>query len=329
MIQSEDLYIQRCRIAAKFLFRYCNTLKISLADSPYYDLRVEDSRNEFVFGVKVVCQGYEDTEEFKQEYLLVLENYCRQDLASSVPIALLSLDETTETGKCGVVLSIRIGGVRICYPPAMKEINDDNFSGIMNDIIAADRTIRPLYDKTYGVLKTLSVELRQNRNCYGRIMYKRSFSETYKMNIPEVTDVQERFHRSLHGMSQSEYPCDVLDSIILSALQEKFDNVTVNSSLLLFNSELRDLKQMYSSLPRKELVIQIEPKIDSETMALLGSVIPCPRIYLTLFIANPWFKDNFRGELITMTIDPGEWPSVYESITLLKPTLTDLSKIID
>lgn len=330
-----DIYMQRCRVAAKYLFRYRSALKISLANNLYYDLYVEDSSNGFAFGVKVVSPDFEDSEEFKQEYLPLLKKIDQHDLSSILPIALLSLDETTETGKCGVILSIGLSKIRIYYPPIMREVNADNFAIIMNDILASDYAIRSLYDNTYGVLKTISVKLPEYRhrlrdaNVFGQIIYKRNFAQNYKMNTPEVIDDKEQWHRFMYGTPQSEYPHDELDNVILGALTEKFEDVSVDNSLFLFNSELRDLRQNYSNKLRKKLIIQVGPKIDSDAMALLGNVIVCPRIPLTIFIENPWFQDYFCDELILKSIDVKNWPSVYESITRLKQTLTDLSKIID
>lgn len=335
MTSSYDIYMQRCRVAAKYLFRYRSALKISLANNLYYDLFVEDSCNGSVFGVKVVGPDFEDSEEFKQEYLPLLKKIDQHDLSPVLPIALFSLDVTTEKGKCGVILSIGLSKIRIYYPPIMREVNTDNFAIIMNDILASDYSIRSLYDNTYGVLKTISVKLPdycsglRDVSYYGRIIYKRNFAQNYKMNTPEVIDDKEQWHRFMHGIPQNEYPSDELDGLILNVLKKKFEDVSVNNSLFLFNSELRNLRQIYSNQLRKKLIIQIGPKIDLDTMTQLGNYIVCPRIALTMFIENSPLQNYLSDELIPESIDLKDWPSVYESITQLKQTLTDLSKIID
>lgn len=335
MTSSNDIYIQRCRVAAKYLFRYRNSLKISLANNLYYDLYVEDSSNGLSFGVKVVSPNYENSEEFKQEYLPILKTIDPKNLSTLLPIAILSLNEANETGKCGVILSIGLSRISINYPPTMREINDDNFSNIMNDIIASDRVIRSLDDDTYGVIKTITVKLPDyrsgvhNANFWGQIIYKRSFDRNYKMNPPAIIDEKEQFNRLINGIPQSEYPSDVLDSLIFDALKQKYTEVEVENSLLLFSSELRNLKQQYYYKLKKKITIQITPNIDTNTMALLGGIIECPQIHLTLYVDNTSFRYYLNDELILQSIDPKDWASVYQTTTRLKQTLTDLSKIIN
>lgn len=291
---ADDIYIQRCRVAAKYFFRYRSSLKISFSDNPYYDLFIEDKSNGLSFGVKVVSENYEESDEFKQDYLSLLKSINRQNYSPFVPIALLSIEEETELGKCGTILSIRWTGVTVNYPPKMKDLNSENFVSIMNDINTSDYIIRSLYDDSLGVLKTISFKLPNNStniqggNIFGKIVYKRSFTQYYKMNSPEIIDDKERFQRLLHGTPQQEYPEDRLDKLIYDAVSEHFMDVRINNSLFLFNTELRDLKLEYACMLRKHLTIQIEPNLDAETLTKLGNFINCPRINLTLFIQNPY-----------------------------------------
>lgn len=332
----EAKYIQRCRVAAKYFFRFCNSLKISRVEYPYYDLFIEDGQTGLSFGVKVIDENYLESEDYNLNYLPLLKGIDDFNYSPRVPIALFNVNEVTETGKCGIILSLDWNGAKINYPTFMKDLNDkSHFERMMNELNMSDYMVRSLRDDSLGVLKTLLLKLpirygsSPEREAFAKIAYRRSFTKNYKLNSPKVVSREEQFKRFMNGIPQNEYPNDYLDEVIVRSISTKFDIVDNKSSLFLFNTELKDLKLEYRGKARKDIIIQTEPILDDKAIELLGSLISCPRINLTLFIENPFFKNEFHDEFINDVIDLNAWKQAYATITQLMPTLTDISKIID
>lgn len=334
--EEEAQYMQRCRVAAKYFLKFSSNLKILIVNSPYYDLFVEDTQTGLTFGVKVIDDGYLESDEYNKGYIPSLMEINFATYSPRVPIALLNVDETSETGKCGIILSLDWKGVRINYPTYMKPLNNkEHFIRMMNDLSLSDYIVRSLRDDSLGILKTISFKLSDvsrntsGRDAYAKVVYRRHFSPNYKMNSPRVISEEDQFHRLMHGIPEHEYPSDFLDDFILRAIGTKFEIINKKSSIFLFNSELRQLKLEYGDKETTPLIIQAEPTIDRNEIELLNSLITCPRINLTIYIDNPFFKDLFSYELITVAYELGEWKEAFETIMRLKPTLTDLSKIIN
>lgn len=331
--QLSDSYMQRCRVAANLFFRYRSSFRISFSDSPFYDLIIVDPSNELTFGVIVVSQDFMNTDEFKQKISQNFKNYSKQNRSTMVPVLLMRVDEQNEFAECAVIMSIDWNGARFNHKLVMREVNEDNLAAIMNDINMADYCLRALCDNTYGVLKTISFKLpiigEGITEAWAKVVYKRNFTEYYRMNSPEVVDEQERFNRLLHGTPQEEYPSDYLDKLISEAISNWFKvEVEVINSLFLFNFDLKNLRTEYGSLLKKQLTIQVEPELD-EAMQMFGGLINCPRINLTMFLRNDLSKYSFNTGPIMHTVPAQKWAWVYEQVTKLKPTLTDLKKIIE
>lgn len=328
--QEQYLLTLRCRIAANLLYKRNSLLHISMTNNPFYDLLVEDSNSGLRFGVKVGGKDYDHSEVFLDSYLTKLSHYylCDKEEIDLIPICLMCVDEVTEEGRCGLLVSFIRNKPEIIKEPMLRALSKSGYNGLIKELYESDYVIRFLDMKLVGILKTIVFENPCDLKAQGKVVYRRNFTDTYRMPPPREEGDKDRFDHYLHGPSQEEYPSDELDRVILSAIRSRYTNVKLNNSLLIFNRDYKDLRRDYGDLPRKSIVIQVEPILDPDTFHYLGELIRCPRIGLSLYIDNPLYKDIFSDLIIQYTIEKENWSDIYDKIITLQPTLTDLSKII-
>lgn len=116
------------------------------------------------------------------------------------------------------------------------------------------------------------IELKDNNTIDGQFVYLRQFTEEYRMSTPPVLNEEERFHRTLCGIPEDEYPKDELDRVIYERIKEQYPFATVKTKLLLFHTDLVNLRQykecevktLSLNLIREHKVNQLADKIKLE-----------------------------------------------------------------
>ena len=77
----------------------------------------------------------------------------------------------------------------------------------------------------------------------GKLIYLRKFTPEYKMQTPPAQNEQERVNRLFEGTPESEYPADMLDDLLYSRIKELYPLATMQSQLLLFHTDLLNLRK--------------------------------------------------------------------------------------
>ena len=131
------------------------------------------------------------------------------------------------------------------------------------------------------------------------------------MKPKEVVDEREKFSRILKGVPEDEYPNDFLDDLILSMIRQQFPRASMESKLMLFSSELRDIQQL-SKCIRLDAEMFVEPNLAD-----------IPNIALQLFNGIDFihFKSAFKYMSLRKTEPLDGWLNTYNEYTKVLKTL--------
>ena len=99
------------------------------------------------------------------------------------------------------------------------------------DMLEQQINIEALSDDKICFVKKINLE---NKHYSSVICYVRKLSETYKMHPSE-----QKSSISV-GYQEDEYPSDILDEVIMSAIQKKYPQAVCCTSLQIFNKDLED-----------------------------------------------------------------------------------------
>jgi hypothetical protein len=129
---------------------------------------------------------------------------------------------------------------------SVRPINPDTILWIEAQIGARRMHVNSLPLEWNGVIKTISLNTKDIVD--SRVLYWRKFTDTYKMMPGQPQDDSDRFNRMLLGTPENEYPNDILDKIILQQIQSVYPEAAVKSKLLLFDTDLLNLRQLKDKL---------------------------------------------------------------------------------
>ena len=123
-----------------------------------------------------------------------------------------------------------------------RVLNDANIPWLKLQLSLRRNVIKMLPENMFRVVKT--IYLNSDEVTEGSIKYLRKFnpSTSYIMQKPTEHSQEDRFNRLLHGTPENEYPIDNLDKIILQQIIKSYPRAQMRSSLLLFDSDLINLR---------------------------------------------------------------------------------------
>lgn len=249
------------------------------------DMIVEIPDNELKFAIEVkTVSAYTDAN--RQELKNRIARAVYRQGAPNIPVVLALVNEDSASVKIGIALQWRFHTPIIEDDIRFVELSPENADVILDNIKAADTVIRALSNTNLKVLKKISFSFEHGGlNHHGYIVYLRDLHQGYRMNCKTPDSQQEEFDRFLNGIPENEYPRDIVDKKILEAVAERYNDSKMKSSLLVFSTELRDLKHLLSLSCNYEGNIDILPMID-------GCSCPgnCISIYVDIHMETV-FKD--------------------------------------
>lgn len=238
-----------------------------------YDFLVTSPVKGLRYGVEIKRSEFARTKAFT-DYLERLQQHQNE---IDVPILLVSVNESSEEVKIGIVFSWFHRRPSVTRNVVLWKSTQDNWDNALNLLSISAHVESPIeflqMDSLY-VKKSLllSAERQDGRRYMAELVYMRKLSSEYKMNPIERNSLQDEMQFYLNGYSREEYPTDALDNAIYTAIHDRFGEATVINQLIVMNSELRDL-QVYRECHRGNVSIHIAPRLDEldETaMRLLG-----------------------------------------------------------
>lgn len=238
-----------------------------------YDLLVTSKERGLQYGVEVKRSEFSRTKNYDG----YIERLQHRQSDINVPILLVSVNESTEEVKIGIVFSWFHRRPSVTRDVVLWKSTRENWDRALNLLALSAHVESPIeflqMDNLY-LKKTLplSAEIRGGRRYLAELVYMRKMSPEYRMNPRERNTQQEEFQFCLNGYDREEYPSDILDNAIYMAVHEQFVKTDVNNQLIVLNTELRDL-QRYREYERGSVNIHIAPQLDGmdeAVMRLLG-----------------------------------------------------------
>lgn len=242
--------------------RFWGENNVKVLKTTISDYLISCPGTDMTFAAKVMPSSV--TKEVLNGYKAKVSESIQYMGAPKIPVALIKVDETTCTAEIGIVLYYKYGTAAIEKEINFISMDDINRDRVYDELKAADKTIRFLELANCKVLKTIHLPVSYNGcNCHARLVYLRDLSLTYRMAAhDEMTDA-ERFDYCLKGIPEKDYPKDKLDIGMLDAVKSQgYDDAYMESRLLLFSSELRDLKNLYNR-PSEKANFIVLPDISS------------------------------------------------------------------
>lgn len=264
------------QIVASEIVRYDSGAQINEMDGERdygYDLLVTSLKRGLRYGVEIKRSEFARTKNYDG----YIEKLQRHQGEIRVPILLVSVNESTEEVKIGIVFSWFHRRPSVTRNVVLWKSTQENWDKALNLLSISAHVESPIeflqMDDLF-VKKTLnlSAERRDGHRYLAELVYMRKMSQEYKMNPIERNTLQDELVFYLNGYNREEYPADALDNAIYTAIHDRFDEATVNNQLIVMNTELRDL-QVYRECHRGNVSIHIAPRLDElneTTMRLLG-----------------------------------------------------------
>jgi hypothetical protein len=316
------------RIAAAKLYKFLPEIKISVVDDKRYDLIITHKQDEFTFAAKVGDTTMLDTAEFNE----CIEEICKSGIENiKYPIVAVTVQEDTEEVEIGIITSIRFNTLRIFRSPNMVPITQENALILYDNVKAMDSVIRNLHSANWGVIKNCTIKIKRNdrRIDTAHAIYLIPLSNNYKMKQVQISNKKERFERLSLGTPEKDYHSDIFDAVIYKGLKQLYPDaqISIKSSLLLFNTELDDLKVQISTYANPvDLEFIIEPTID-EAIREWG-FFKSIHFHLELYPGKVALEGNWHDDVCTVTLGTKDWTDFYNLYKSGSLPKTDVSHLI-
>lgn len=313
------------RIAAEYLYRYCRDIAINKVNNDVYDMIVVEPGSSLKFGVKVASSTFVKSNNFSQ-YIDLLSKIDFDNNLYKIPIVIMCVNESEDTVKFGFVVSWHKLRPTIYKNITLNTFNNNNWILFTDKLKMMDSTIRILSQIGLKVVKKIIISEQDANGIIhnGVFVYLRDFTSKYKMMKRNVTDEKEKFQRLLFGIPTEEYPNDALDILINKKVHELYPSAQFKSSLLLFNTELRDL-QLYGSFSQKQYSIEILPDLNSANQ-FFKDMLVCFNINIFLFYQSQQSDNFFNSQVLTETCPANKLKSTLNEYMELKRTMHNISE---
>lgn len=320
----------RLRIAASKFYKNFDNITIKDVSSGFpCDLIVESKNSSLKFGIEVTGSAPLRTKAF-EHYINDLSRINFSDI--QIPIIIAAVNEETEEVRVAPLLSVRLSTIRLYRNPSFQLLTEKTRDIIWDNISAMDKVIRMLNNSNLGVVKAINISIKREDQFTLKAItyYLRTFSDNYKMQSKEIVDEKTRFERILNGIPQNEYPEDILDCIIQRGLAQAYPTADIecNSSLLLFNTELDNLKRTIQTYGTKhDFIIQVEPNIDQLVANGVQMFTSYP-IKIHIYPENRYTHNQWYDVSQIVTLEEDEWQLWNSVVPNILSTKRDISDII-
>ncbi len=311
----------RQRIAANILYKFCPQINIKAVGEELYDLVCDVA--DVKFAIKVNGSTVLQSKEFNQ-YIETLKNTQFWDRYFQIPIAIMAVNESTEEARISIVLGWQCMKPIINRRLLLQRMSDKTWAAFIEAIKVMSQNIRALSFNMMFVVKKISIyEQDYKGRCQNaQIIYLRRFTDDYKIIDTKVNNENEKTNRMMYGIPQEEYPKDDIDKDIFSKVKEKFSSAKVESSLLLFSSELKELLEEIGHIQYiKTLSLAIEPDIDEMRVYEEGTKFTSLRLDFKIYVPSPYDEYFFNDEFFTIVVPKKEWKEKYKYYRLRKDSI--------
>ena len=317
------------QIAATILYRICGKIRIEkLPNNYYYDLLVTLLEENESFGVKVTSSTYIETTAYRA-YLAYLETRYHSNKDDFRPVLLMCVNEQAETAQLGIQIGWYYHRPLIIKKVKLHAATERLWPTFLDNINMMYNTIRSLVVNNNYIIKILSFEIQSpsSETEIVKTVYLRKFSEQYKIDRREPETDKERIETMLQVIRQDEYPQrEPLDSLINKAIMYRFGNVSEKNSLLLFTSDLQNLRDE-TNLPHGSIKVEIHPKFDVAVLPYLNGM-QLTSFSLPIYSVNQNVVNSLDGTICAVDHDLNDIIDYSSNIKNLLVTLRFPSDVL-
>lgn len=216
-------------------------LEVSAFPTDFSDLMVTERTTNLRFVLEV--KRNDISQELLIKYLDRVAEIVSDQGMPRLPLVLILINEETQHMKAAIVVESHFGMPIVNREINFVELTSESWPLFFDTIKSADSNIRVLTDINFRILKRISFNYEgEHHEGTGHLLYLRRFRPDYRMTPREVNSRQQQFELYLNGIPEDDYPRDDIDNMILDAVSNRYQNAVVRSSLLMLNTELRDLR---------------------------------------------------------------------------------------
>lgn len=187
-----------------------------------------------------------------------------------------------------------------CYISWIEEVEKDDDTG--EPVTSATITMLP--PEEWKVIKWIQIAVAgQRRIHFGTIAYSRNISDKYQMNPKHENDAMRPFR----DYEEEEYPFDIIDDVILRAIDSVYKDAAHKSQLQIFDANVRD--NNFFTKNRRNVTAHI---LITSTQP---NVIDIP---LHVFFIALSDKDLFDSLTMPIVVSDQEYKYITENINTIK-----------
>lgn len=299
---NEIKQIRIIQLAASLLLQQNEKLKIYQANSSLYDVIIETPGDKALCLVRVVDDEFLASEGFA-DYMHELHSHRAIAEMDGKPLCLIKLNEADQSLDFQIIGWDDWGTYEIEDDINFHRLISENSDYLINEIRKHNHVVKILDVEELKVVK----HIRLNTDCYGHrmpaeIVYLRDFSSDYKMNIIEPETAEEEKEKGETGHFQRQYPSDILDFAIITAIRNKYLDADVFNTLLATNTDYRKWTGIHKHYKHEEAEVRILPDFGDIPLDIIAKMgrIEGLRFRLDIYIQSspePHLYDNEGFEL--------------------------------
>ena len=236
----------------------------------------------------------------KVQILREVSELVNQRIIEQTPLLLATLNDNT--CQIGFLLFWDYDRCYINNDIHWRELNAQTVEWLSLQLHAHRQRVVQLPLENLRVKKT--IHLNTKDFVEADIIYLRKFNNNYHMSTPPVLTEQERFNRILSGTPENEYPQDDLDNLILDVVKKQYPEAKVQSSLLLFDVDLIDIRHIKD---KRKALFSIHSV--STVYNPLGEIIGAGQNNITINLEIYYYPNLFKA----FGISPIEQPIIINS----------------
>ena len=301
-------------LAKELLLEVFPYAQIKAMPTSVTDYIVEMSSDGLAFAVEVK-HGH-ITEDIQKDYQQRLKTAFTEIGPAKIPCVLMVVDVKTKSAKVAMAITWNFQRATIEQEYKWVALKSENASLIHDMISSSDNVIRMLTDSGCNFMKTISFSYtKDNRICNFKAIYFRSLAYNYKLHSKPALTEKERFDRLANGRPEDEYPDDELDKVIYNAIKSQYPDAKKRTSMLLFNTELRDFTRYVANNPvrQAEMSLYLSPN----PFLKLDVVSECP-------FKDEWPQMTFSAPVERLTNEIMRSLGTYKTID--KVTIVEYNK---
>lgn len=272
---NEIKQIRLIQFAASLLLQLNRNLRIYQANSALYDIVIETPGDRAICLARVVDDEFLASDGFAA-YMDELHSPGAIEEMDGNPLCLIKLNESDLSIDFQMIGWDDWGAYEIEDSINFHRLTGENVDYLINEIKKLNHVVKILDIDEVKVVK----HIRLNSDCYGHqipaeIVYLRDFSYDYKMNVIEPESAEEEREKRGTGHFQRQYPSDILDRAIITAIKNKYPDANGINSLLATNTDYRKWAGIHKHYKHEEAEIRILPDfgdIPLEIIARMGRI---------------------------------------------------------